>query len=542
MKTILASIGAKYIHKTLAPWCLKAYCDAQNDCGDIIVREYNVNNNHTAILGDICAQNPDILGFSCYIWNMDLIVRLISSLRELLPRCIIVLGGPEVSFVKNIPVSIRRFCDYIIQGEGEISFYRLIRTLIRGDTPQNRIIQNTGCSHFPDFPSPFTETFFNSFIVNGKNTISNHLVYYESARGCPFSCAYCLSSATSDLLFLPLHRVKSDLALLVARGATCIKFVDRTFNANKYRALEILEYIYTLQTDCKFHFEVAADLFDDDLFEIISQMPPTRVQFEIGIQSTNPETLNAVSRKTNTALVLENIRRLAGFQNCHIHVDLIALLPHETLATFRKGFDETMATRPHMLQLGFLKMLKGSRIRQESLRYRYIFLRHPPYEALASHCMTFSETMLLKGIEETVDKFYNSGLFFHSINYALGDLFESAFDFFRQLWLYAKVRDGTKISLKNAYELLMNFLLQFGNTDAVYHFIKLDCLTYDAKYEKPRAIPSLRDKEAERDFRRNSTENYTNITVEYFPYDDKTRIFIYDVRNPITKAYLTLDY
>ncbi|MDR2711797.1 MAG: DUF4080 domain-containing protein, partial [Clostridiales bacterium] len=329
-----------------------------------------------------------------------------------------------------------------------------------------------------------------------------------------------------------------DLSILLSHGAKWIKFVDRTFNANKKRAKDILLFILAQKTDCTFHFEAAADLFDEEMLEIVSQMPPGRIQFEIGIQSINPQTLQAINRKTDLNQAFANIYQLIDSGNCHIHLDLIAGLPDDTIETFSEAIDRCLSLRPHMLQLGFLKLLKGAGIARLADDEKYIFSDFPPYEVHQSNAMTVEEMIALRKMEPVIDKFYNSGMFINSIDYAINKLFGSGYNFFQALAAYCDGKNDLKISLKNTYTILYNFLALQGNEAEAAHYIKLDCLIYDPRGMLPDAITEARDKAKEQIFRQRSAEKYKNIRLEFFDFDQKHRVFIYDKKNTITKAHL----
>ncbi len=538
IKILLVAINAKNIHKSLAPWCLKAYCEKNTQGCEINIQENNINENSSEVLNGIFKYSPDLVGFSCYIWNIELILKITKTIKKLLPSCVIVLGGPEVSFERSIEVY--PCTDYIVQGAGEEAFCELMNSLTIGEKPEVEII--SGCdNNLCNFPSPYTDEYFASFKKDKMSSIENQLVYYESSRGCPFSCAYCLSSATVGVQYLPLETVKDDMLLILSHGAKCIKFVDRTFNADKKRAADILEFIYNLNTDCTFHFEAAADLFEDELLNIISKMPVGRVQFEIGIQSINPQTLSEVCRKTNTEKALSNISRLTAMNNCHIHVDLIAGLPFETLGTFAGAINGCLAVKPHMLQLGFLKFLKGSAIREQKEKFNYVFDDYTPYEVLKSNCLSYGDIITLKGIERVIDKFYNSGMFVNTLEYATEKLFENNYDFFYRLSIYCENIGNIKVSLKNSYTILLDFLLKYGEKNEVEHFIKLDCLTFDFKGMLPDSIVQQRDRTIEHELKKTPELINKSIRAEYFELDNKKRLFVYDSKNSINKAYRTVE-
>jgi len=281
-----------------------------------------------------------------------------------------------------------------------------------------------------------------------------------------------LSSAESGVWHKALDIIKEELTLLVARGAKCIKFVDRTFNADKKRAGEILEFVRGLDTGCVFHFEAAGDLFDDKLFAIIQKMPPGKIQFEIGIQSTNPATLAAVNRKTDISVALSGIKRLMSFGNCHIHADLIAGLPKESYGSFAKGFDLVLDCKPHMLQLGFLKLLKGTKLREDAEAFGAVYSDHAPYEVYKTDTMDFGDILKLKRIEGALNKYYNSGRFERSVEYGAELFGGSWFGFFEKL----AEKDGYRTSMKNAYSMLFEFLTLYGDADKAVKVITEDSL------------------------------------------------------------------
>ncbi|MCL2587996.1 MAG: DUF4080 domain-containing protein [Oscillospiraceae bacterium] len=536
MNIILTALSAKNIHKTLAPWCLKAYLDTHMPGVSVEVQEHTVNNHVGDIVAELFQAAPDVVGFSCYIWNIEHTVKVATMLKKLLPTCKIILGGPEVSFEPDC--GAYPFAHAIVQGAGEVAFAELIQGLIADEVPHGTLISSGSAMRLDELPSPYTEAYFDSFAAGCMVSIKNQLVYYESSRGCPFSCSYCLSSALCGIQELSLERVFADIKRLLDHGATCIKFVDRTFNANKYRAMEILRHIFSLETACTFHFEVAADLFDEETLQLISAMPPERVQFEIGIQSVHTATLDEINRSTNTTEALRNIQTLAGFGNCHVHVDLIAGLPFETPETFAAGIDACLQTKPHMLQLGFLKLLKGTEIREKREQYDYVSSDTPPYEVYRSNTMSFADIIRLHKIEAVIDKYYNSGAFAHTVGYAMEQVFGSPYQFFATLADFC-AGENLRVAPKRAYTTLFDFLCVHMERALAAHLIKLDCLTFSTKNVLPDRVLEQRDKVAENELRRSSA--YRNIRIEHFAHDNKTRLFIYDERDAITGAHRVLE-
>ena len=531
MKTEIVAINAKNVHKALAPWRLKAYCEGMG-VGGIGVIEATVNDNVIETVAKIYKAAPSVVGLSCCIWNIDYVNKVGGLLKKLLPEVKVVLGGPEVSFEEDL--SGFPFADYIIRGAGETAFFELLKDIENNVEPQRKIIDG-GCENFDSFPSPYTEDYFKSFEGNQIPHIENQLIYFESSRGCPFSCSYCLSSVAKDLQYLSLERTKNELRLLTEKGAKCVKFVDRTFNADKKRAKEILQFVYSLQTDCTFHFEAAADLFDEEMLQIIEKMPPCRVQFEIGLQSVNENVLSATGRKTDTAKVLANISRLTSFQNCHIHVDLIAGLPLETPETFAEAVNKCIGCRPHMLQLGFLKMLKGARIRKENA-FGEVFAPFAPYEVVKTGTMTFADIVKLKAIENVIEKFYNSGAFAFTLEYAF-KLF-TPYDFFEKFADYCRGANF-KVSMKTAYTVLTEFLLSYGDKREIEHGVKLDCFTVDYR-SLPNGIKTRRNKQAEALYRA-QTGRSGNFRIEFFEFENAHKLLDFDSKNAVTHRFEVRD-
>ena len=533
MKILLLDLAAKAIHKTLAPWCIKAYCDTHVPDVEIFVQAQVIHDRPYDMLAEIYRAQPDVVGISCYIWNIAQVKKLSENIKQILPHCVIVLGGPEVSF--ETKAEDHPAADYIVQGKGEETFADFLLRLQAGTPPSKGILPTIDHISFADLPSPYTTEYFHSFATERMEHIENQLVYYESTRGCPFSCSYCLSSACTKLEELPLERVFAEIDQFLAHGATRIKFVDRTFNADPQRAWEILRHIQQKETGANFHFEVAADLFDDALLEIIKAMPKGRVQFEIGIQSLNEATLAEINRPMQADVVQKNVRTLLSFGNCHIHLDLIAGLPFETPDSFAKGIRACLALRPHMLQLGFLKLLKGTALRKKHNKYAYVFDHHAPYELFSNKDMSFADMTALKAFEETIDRFYNSGVFTHTIAFASEHVFADGHAFFQKLTDFC-TGGQAKIAPKQAYTILLSFLSDHMERAHLEHLIKLDCFTHHTKAVLPDEIAIYRDKEAEKEYKRNHP-NTKNVRIEYFPYDDKQRIFFYDTRDELTKAY-----
>ena len=462
MKTVIVALNSKYIHSALAPWYLKANCTP--DCGEVKVMEFSINEMTDSILSEIYEENCDIAAFSCYIWNIGEVLKIADNLKKVLPKVKIVLGGPEVSFSSYEMMKNNSFIDYILSGEGEEAFRNLLRsfsdpsvTLSSIKSLTYRDGQNIVCGNeyaliedLNTVKSPYSEDMFKS--------IGNKIVYYESSRGCPFNCSYCLSSTFKGVRYLDLERVKSDILMFIKNGIKMVKFVDRTFNCNPDRAKQIFAFIIENAGKTCFHFEAAADLFDEEMLSILAKAPEGLIQFEIGVQTTNNKTIEAINRKTRLEKVFDNVQKINDLKNIHIHLDLIVGLPYEDYQSFKKSFNDVYGLAPQQLQVGFLKLLKGSLIRKEWDKHGYKFRDYPPYEVLSSDYLSYGEISKLKNIEDMVERFFNSGRFEKTLNHLI-KAFSSPFDFYEKLSEYFKERGYFKRSLssRDLYNVIMNF-------------------------------------------------------------------------------------
>jgi radical SAM superfamily enzyme YgiQ (UPF0313 family) len=497
MKTIIVAVNSKYIHSSLAPWYLKASC--KNNCGTIKVMEFTINDDPESVLSRIYAEGCDVAAFSCYIWNIIFVLRVAENLKKVLPAIKIVLGGPEVSYDSEQVLKLHPFVDFVISGEGESAFNALLRFLNGRDQQlsgikglsfreDGRIIVSNSFpleNNLDLIPSPYDEEML--FCVG------NRIVYFESSRGCPFSCSYCISSTFEGVRYFSMDRVKADLRFLLTAGVRLVKFVDRTFNCNRERAKAIFKFIIDNAGNTVFHFEVAADLFDEETIEILSMAPKGLIQLEIGIQSTNEASLEAVKRKTNINKVLYYVKRLKELGNIHVHVDLIAGLPSEDYSSFRNSFNDVYNLYPHQLQLGFLKMLKGSAIREECLKYGYKYREYPPYEVLGNEFLSFGEIVKLKRIEEVLERYYNSARFKKSLKYIINGFFASPFDFFEELSFFY-LNEGCferSISSRELYTILIKFIGESNkkiDLTILKELLKFDFLVSDNTNNLPLGI------------------------------------------------------
>ncbi len=422
-KAVICTLNSKYIHSSLAPWCLYTACKKELTADlEVKVIEGTINEKEEEIFARILAEKPDFIGFSCYIWNIGKTLSLAEKLKN--QGVIIALGGPEVSYCQRDVLEKYSFIDYVLNGEGEKIFPALLKSVKDGFVPDIKgvsyrsdgeiIVSDGGSIDFESIASPYCPEYFEA--------LGNRIAYIESSRGCPFSCAFCLSGRCGKVRFLSLDRVKSEMVLLSDMGAKTVKFVDRTFNCNPKRAVEILgfirdEYGKRIKSDVCFHFEIAADILTQELFEVISQLPVGAVQFEVGIQSFNEATLRKINRKTNVDLVESNVKRLLSYGNCHVHIDLIAGLPLEGYDSFTEGFNRAYGIGANMLQLGFLKVLYGSPMYEDKESFPCNYSAVSPYEVTSTSWISQEELDKLRVCENELERLYNSSRFPRTLEY-----------------------------------------------------------------------------------------------------------------------------
>ena len=495
MKILLTALNSKYIHSNLAIYSLKAYADAvlgsdmgASEClhgsGDraselsaIEIAEYTINQPLSRIMADIYRKNPKLLFLSCYIWNRSEIMQLAEDLGKVMPGTDIWLGGPEVSYDAEETLNELPLIKGIIRGEGEKPFTEIVRAYFADNITQIRVDEElksisdltfreasggiicTPQSRRIDFDSvPFPYENFDEF--------NNRIIYYESSRGCPFRCSYCLSSVDKSLKFRSPELVKDELKRFLDSKIPQVKFIDRTFNCNHKHAGEIWRFIRDNDNGItNFHFEVAADLMNDEELELLGSMRAGQVQLEIGVQSTNIRTLTEINRPMDFGKVCEIVTKLKSGNNIHLHLDLIAGLPFEDMQSFRLSFNDVFALRPHQLQLGFLKVLKGSPMESGSEKYGLRYTEAAPYEVLQTRWISYGELTALKSVEEMVDIYYNSGQFMRTVELLLGE-FDDAFGFFEALalWHQKKGLELINLSRNSRYEMLLEFGSEYAGT------------------------------------------------------------------------------
>ncbi len=437
MKVLLTAINAKYIHSNLAVYSLRAY--AKKYVQHTEIAEYTINQTMDDILSDIYKKRPDVLCLSCYLWNILYVEQLITEIHKVLPDLQIWLGGPEVSY--NAVSVMERYPQVtgVMCGEGEETFLELMEhwlgegkdlCMIRGIVyrKEGACIQNEA--------RPVMDLSKVPFVYDHIEDFQNKIIYYESSRGCPFSCSYCLSSIDKCLRFRDLELVKRELQFFIDHEVPQVKFVDRTFNCKHSHSMAIWTYLKEHDRGkTNFHFEVAADLLNEDELELIASMRPGLIQLEIGIQSTNPETITEIHRKMNFEEVKRIVKRVQEKGNVHQHLDLIAGLPYEDYHTFAKSFRDVYALHPEQLQLGFLKVLKGSYMHEKAVEYELLYQDRPPFEVLSTKWLSYDDVIRLKGVEEMVEVYYNSGQFVNTLR-LLEQAFPDVFALYESLSRY----------------------------------------------------------------------------------------------------------
>lgn len=454
-KAIICTVNSKYIHSSLAPWYLKAGVLEANI--DVQVLEWTINRSADELFEYLSKQRPEVVAFSCYIWNISYLLPLIDKLKTAMKDMIIILGGPEVSY-NSRDVLNKTKADYIISGEGEIPFAKMMSAIANDGE-----IKGIGGVFGKDFdsetfiscqmpPNPYTKEYFDC--LNGR------IVYFETVRGCPFSCSFCLSGRCGGMKYFPMDRVLDDIIMLANSGTKTIKFIDRSFNVNGKRALQIIEFISQnygekIPKNVEFHFEIAGDILTKDIINALNNAPFGLFRVEIGLQSFNKKTLEAVNRKTNILKLKENIKALVKPSNVHVHIDLIAGLPYEDFDSFAQSFNIAFALKPHVLQLGFLKLLHGSPMMEKPMGQ---FSEKAPYQVKNTPWLNEKELERLSFAEEALERLFNSARFTDLIYFA-SSYFDSAFDMFLKFGEQSGWKHGE--SLDEFTEKTFNFFSKY---------------------------------------------------------------------------------
>ena len=480
MKVLLTAINAKYIHSNLAVYSLKANCGVYES--QVKLMEYSINQYAEEIFQSLYREKADVICFSCYIWNIDIIGQVAGWLSQVAPGVQIWLGGPEVSFDVADRLDSWNFVDGIMYGEGEDTF----REMIACWNGEKNLEDVLGIGHRqPDgkvhvhFPRDFVNMSQLNFVYKRPENFKNKIIYYETSRGCPFQCSYCLSSVEKKVRFRDLELVKRELQQFIDWEIPQVKFVDRTFNCRREHSMEIMRFIKAHDKGkTNFHFEITADLLTEEELDFMAGLRPGLIQLEIGVQSTNPETIKEIRRKVSFERLKEIVQRIHAGKNIHQHLDLIAGLPFEGLERFKQSFNDVYGLKPEQFQLGFLKVLKGSYMREKAADYDLIYQPEPPYEVLSTRWLSYDDILVLKGVEEMVEVYYNSRQFENSLDWLEG-YFPSAFAMYETLAGYyeAKGLNGISHSRMTRYEILLDFVKEILNIEETRVFTQI--LTYD---------------------------------------------------------------
>ena len=543
MKIILAACNAKYIHSNLAVYDLQAY--ARQYQQHILLKEYTINQQKDEIMKDLYEEKPDVICFSCYIWNISFVKELAEDLKKVLPSVPFWAGGPEVSFDAEAFLAANPAFDGVMVGEGEETFLELAgyyvdhrKSLeqIRGIAfrKENQVLHN-GWREIMDLskvPFPYKDL----------QDFDHRIIYYESSRGCPFSCSYCLSSVDKKLRFRSLDLVRKELQFFLDHKVPQVKFVDRTFNCKHDHAMAIWKYIVEHDNGVtNFHFEIAADLLREEELELMATMRPGLIQLEIGVQSTNLQTLEAIHRKTDFSRICQIVEKIHSFGNIHQHLDLIAGLPYEDYDSFHHSFNDVYALSPQQFQLGFLKVLKGSLMKQMEKEYGIVHKEKEPYEVLSTNWITYEDVLNLKKVENMVEVYYNSGQFENSLKY-VETLFPDSFTMYEALGRFYEQKGYDCISHNRLrrYEILLEFIesLKQGDVQKGADVLVLDLYLR----EKLKSRPSFaKDQKAEEKkiWAYRKQENIPKTAHIQVFWDGRVLLFDYEKKDPLTGNALT---
>lgn len=531
MKFLLAAVNAKYIHSNPAIYSLRAYA-GEDMTASIDLAEYTINQQPEDLLADLYRRKPDAVGFSCYIWNWDMVRRLIPELKKLLPETDIWLGGPEVSY--DAPWILKKFSQVcgIMVGEGEETFRELMQWYLSAEAQGERAsLQEIAGLCLPGgytAPRALTDLDRIPFLYRDLDGFSNKILYYESSRGCPYRCSYCLSSIEKKVRLRNMDMVKRELQFFLDRKVKQVKFIDRTFNCNHAHAMGIWQYLYEHDNGVtNFHFEISADILREDEITLLNRFRPGAVQLEIGVQSTNPETIKAIDRVMDVGKLERIVAAIHAGRNIHQHLDLIAGLPYEDYESFGRSFNRVYGMQPDQLQLGFLKVLKGSPMEQRAKEYGIVYLDQPPYEVLYTKWLPYEKVLRLKRIEEMVELYYNSGQFTAVLGF-LEQVFETPFSMYEAL---ADYYEANGYFVQNParsyrYEILLQFALKYdGGCEHCYReLLTFDIYLRENAKSRPDFASRLRDREDVKEQIRSfyqAEERNRECLTDYVSYDWK---------------------
>lgn len=569
MKILLAAVNAKYIHSNPAVYSLKAYAKEYGE--QVEIGEFTINHYPDAILQEIYKRKPDVVAFSCYIWNLSVIELLIQDLPQILPDTDIWVGGPEVSYDVEAFLEKHPQVTGVMMGEGEETFRELAGYYIKNDTSLEElkgIAWRTRAEEIRvNAPRPLLHMDAIPFLYEHLEDFENRIIYYESSRGCPFSCSYCLSSIDKSVRFRSPEIVVKELQFFLDHKVPQVKFVDRTFNCRHSHSMTIWKYIKENDNGVtNFHFEIAADLLNKEELELLNSMRPGLVQLEIGVQSTNVDTIREIDRVMDFEHLSHIVKRVQDGKNIHQHLDLIAGLPEENLESFKKSFNDVYALRPDQFQLGFLKVLKGSKMHRKAADYGLCYHREPVYEVFRTNWISYDDILKLKSVEEMVEVYYNSGQFGRTIH-RLEQEFSNAYEMYESLGAYYEREglDGQNHSRMNRFLILRDFIRSVTENPIYEELLTLDVYlrensksrpvwAADLSGEKAVLMEFYKKEEQERrllagyeDFSAKQMMHMTHL--ERFQFDvqgdgmpgDHWILFDYKRRNPLNQDAFTMD-
>ncbi len=543
MKVLLTAVNAKYIHSNLAVYSLSAYAKKYRE--QIDIAEYTINHQKEHILMDLYQRKPDVIAVSCYIWNIDMVKDILKELRKILPAVKIWLGGPEVSYETEQFLLEEPYIDGIMIGEGEETFLKLMKYYQENSIKledikciQYRVSARKGTCDIEDnircddgnkiygtYQIGMVDFTALPFPYEDITRFENKIIYYETSRGCPYSCSYCLSSIEKSVRFRNMDLVKRELKLFLDHNIPQVKFIDRTFNCNHKRAMEIWQFLKKNDNGTtNFHFEISADLINEEEITLLQTLREGLIQFEIGVQSTNPKTIKAIHRTMNLEKLKNAVHEIRAARNIHQHLDLIAGLPYEDITSFRQSFADVYKMKPNQLQLGFLKILKGSKMYEEQKTHGMVYQEKTPYEVLYTNWLTYEDVLTLKKVEDMVEVYYNSAQFVNTIGF-LEHFYENPYDFYLELGNYYEENGWLYLSHTRMarYEILLGFVKErfpdrmevFGEI-LVYDLYLRENLKSRPSYAKDQDLY----KDVYRKFYRNM-EMIENYLPEYREYQSK---------------------
>lgn len=524
-KVVIAAINSQYVHLNLAVRYLKKYTETNSNI-KVEIYETNINNQLLNIIKDIFELNPDKIIFSTYIWNKEYVFEIVKEIKKVLPNVKIILGGPEVSFGWEKIMEENPEIDSILIGEGEKVFLNFLTE--ENDKVMGLVYRKDGEVCFNGTEKIIEDLDIIPFPYEKEELQDKtKIFYYESSRGCPFNCSYCMSSIDKTVRYYSLDRVKEDLKIFLDSPIRLLKFVDRTFNLKKERYMEIWKFLLeNYREGITFHFEINANIFDDETLDFLETVPKGYFQFEIGVQTINPDTMKSINRNNILDKLAHNVRRIN--KNIHLHLDLIAGLPYETYEIFKKSFEYVHDLKPEMIQLGFLKLLRGTQMYNEAEKYEYKYFSKPPYEVFSNKFISFAEIIKLKNLEKILDYYYNSEKFTMSVDYIIKRYYKSSFDFYEEIADYYDKKGYLKINHKESalFNILHDFYIEKGFKDikVFEEYLKFDFIMLGKPGFYPEWLISLKDSELhnsiikEKGFK-SVREGHKNSELELFSFN-----------------------